>query len=131
MKAKCIAVWMDHASAQLMELTSGEMDSKIIVSEFTNEEKRETLQKGNKTTHNKEQRETHAFYKEIIASIKDYEEVLLFGPTDAKTELYNILKEDHHFDKVNVEARSVDRMTENQKHAFVKEYFYKHLVPIE
>ena len=42
----------------------------------------------------------------------------------------NILKADHHFDKINIETRQVDKMTENQQHAFVKEYFCKHLSPI-
>ena len=130
MKAKCIGIWMDHASAHLMELTSGEMVTKTIESKFTNEEKRETLHKGEKATHHKEQHEEFSYYKEIAESIKKYQEVLLFGPTEAKTELLNILKADHHFDKINIEKRQVDKMTENQEHAFVKEYFSKHLSPI-
>ena len=77
--------------------------------------------------HNKEQHEQLAYYKAIAAVIKNYEEVLLFGPTDAKTELFNLLKADHHFDKINIETKHADKMTENQQHAFVKEYFFKHL----
>ncbi len=38
----------------------------------------------------------------------------------------NVLKADHHFDKINIETRQTDKMTENQQHAFVKEYFFKH-----
>ena len=52
---------------------------------------------------------------------------MLFGPTDAKTELFNLLKADHHFDKINIETKHADKMTENQQHAFVREYFFKHL----
>lgn len=60
-----------------------------------------------------------------------YEEVLLFGPTEAKNELLNLLQADHHFDKINIEIRQANKMTENQQHAFVKEYFFKHLSPVE
>ena len=118
---------MDHASAHLMELTSGDMETKIINSTFTNEEKEKTLHKGEKAMHHKEQHERLAYFKEIAAVIKDYEKVLLFGPTDAKTELLNLLKADHHFDKINIETRRADKMTENQQHAFVKAYFFKYL----
>jgi hypothetical protein len=47
----------------------------------------------------------------------------LFGPTNAKTELINKLKEDHHFDEVKIEVKSADKMTENQQQAFVLEHF--------
>ena len=50
-----------------------------------------------------------------------------FGPTNAKTELLNMLRTDHHFDKIDIEVKNTDKMTENQEHAFVKEYFLKHL----
>lgn len=127
MKTKQIGIWMDHANANLMELTSGNMETKTINSTFTHQEKENTLHKGEKALHHKEQHEQLAYYKEIASVIKDYEEVLLFGPTNAKTELLNLLKADRHFDKINIETRQVDKMSENQQHAFVKEYFFKHL----
>jgi len=55
--------------------------------------------------------------------MKDYDEVLLFGPTNAKNELVNILKVDHHFDEIKIEVKPADKMTENQQLAFVKEHF--------
>ena len=65
MKGKYIGIWMDHASAHLMELTSGEMVTKTIESKFTHEEKRETLHKGEKAAHHKEQHEEFAYYNEV------------------------------------------------------------------
>ena len=127
MKTKQIGICMDHATANLIELTSGDMKTKTINSKFTHEEKEDALHKGEKVMHHKEQHEQLAYYKEIAAVVKNYEEVLLFGPTDAKSELLNLLKADHHFDKINIETKQADKMTENQQHAFVKEYFFKHL----
>ncbi len=62
-------------------------------------------------------------YKVISESIKKYDEVLLFGPTNAKVELSNILENDLSFSKINIEIRHADKMTENQEHAFVRDYF--------
>jgi len=126
MNIKQIGIWMDHASAHLMTLTSGNMETKIIDSKFTHEEKQDILHKGEKAMHHKEEQEQSAYYNAIASEIKQYEEVLLFGPTEAKSELLNLLKADHNFDKINMEIRSADKMTENQKHAFVKEYFLNH-----
>jgi len=125
-KTKKIGIWMDHASAHLMEITNGEMETKIIKLTFTHQEKQEILQKGQKVTHHKEKQEQLAYYKTIGAEIKQYEEVLLFGPTDAKIELLNLLKLDHHFDKIDIETRQADKMTENQQQAFVKKHFFTH-----
>lgn len=63
--------------------------------------------------------------KTIGESIKEYDDVLLFGPTNAKIELLNILEADLSFSKIKIETRQADKMTENQEHAFVKDYFSK------
>ena len=73
--------------------------------------------------HNKEQHWQSEYYKELGAEIKNYENVILFGPTDAKAELLNTLRSDPQFSKIKIETRQTDKMTENQQHAFVKEYF--------
>ena len=75
--------------------------------------------------HNKEQHEQSEYYKEIATVIRNYDDVILFGPTDAKVELVNILKADHHFVNIKIEVKETDKMTENQEHAFVSEYFSK------
>lgn len=129
MKTKFIGVCMDHASARLMELTSGDMETNTINSAFTHSQKETVLHKGEKAMHHKEQHEQLAYYKAIAAILKNYKEVLLFGPTDAKVDLLNLLKTDHHFDKIDIEVKGTDKMIENQEHAFVKEYFFKHLIP--
>jgi len=57
--------------------------------------------------------------------IKNYEDVIIFGPTNAKSELLNILKADHHFEKIKLEIEQTDKMSQNQQHAFVTDYFSK------
>jgi hypothetical protein len=128
MKTTSIGIWMDHSTAHLIELTSAAMHSTIIESAFTSEDKKEVLQKGEKAMHHKQLHEQLAYYKEIGAVIRNYKRVLLFGPTEAKTELLNILKGDALFNDISIHARQADKMTEPQKYAFVKDYFFKELI---
>jgi len=122
-KANCIGIWMDHSSANLMEFTTDPIETKTIESPFTHQEKEDGLVKSESLMHHKEQHEQKAFYKQLEGVIKDCTEVILFGPTDAKVELYNILRADHRFDHIKVEVAEADKMTENQQHAFVKKHF--------
>ncbi len=123
---KCLGIWMDHSAAHLMELKTSAIETKIIESKFTHEIKEESLRKSEKLMHNREQHEQSEYYKKLGDVIKNYEGVLLFGPTDAKVELFNVLKADHLFEKIKIEVKQADKMTENQEHAFVREYFSRH-----
>ena len=121
---KKLGIWMDHASAHLMEYND-DMTTDIILSESTHAEKAKTLQKGESMMHNKEKQQESAYYKALGDYIKNYDEVLLFGPTNAKVELLNILKADNRFSKIKIESMQADKMTENQAYAFVRDYFSK------
>ena len=124
--AKQLGIWMDHSTAHLMEFTADPIQTKIIQSKSTNQEKSHALGKNENLMHNKEQHQQSDYYKKLGEAIKNYDQVILFGPTNAKAELLNILTEDHHFSKIKIEAKQADKMTEPQQHAFVKEYFSKH-----
>jgi hypothetical protein len=126
MSTKRIGVYLDHANARLINFENGKWITKIIESTFTHDIKEETLPEGEKRMHNKEQHRELAYYKDIASAIAAYQEVLLFGPTGAKVELFNYLKTDRHFDKTDIETRQTDRLTENQEHAFIKDYFFSH-----
>lgn len=123
---KRLGIWMDHSSAHLMEYSKDPMKTQIIESNFTHQEKEHSLRKGENLMHNKEQQQQGAYYKALGESIKAYDEVILFGPTDAKTELFNLLTEDQQFSKIKLEVKQSDHMTENQEHAFVKDHFAPH-----
>ena len=119
---KNLGIWMDHSSANLMEFTT-DITTKIIASDFTHEVKETSLGKSENLMHNKEQHHQSEYYKKLAVVMRNYEEVLLFGPTTAKNELANLLKDDHHFVKIKVVVKHADKMTENQQHAFVRKHF--------
>ncbi len=114
---------MDHANAHVMEFTIDPIETKTITSKFTHEEKEHSLSLNENLMHNKEQHMQRDYYKKLGETIRNYGEEVLFGPTDAKVELFNILKKDHLFSNVKIEIKQTDKMTENQQHAFVKDHF--------
>ncbi len=125
-KVKNVGIWMDHASAHIIECTNEQIQSKTIVSEFTHNVKADSLNKKGEThMHNKEQHLQASYYKKLGEEIIHYQGVLLFGPTDAKVELFNILNADRRFANINIIMQQADKMTENQEHAFVRDYFSK------
>ncbi len=116
---------MDHANAHLMEFTTDPIITTTMDSNFTHEDKEQSLGKSENLMHQKEQHRQSEYYKKLGETIRNYESVILFGPTDAKVELYNVLRADHRFAKIKIEIKQADKMTENQEHAFVKEHFSK------
>jgi stalled ribosome rescue protein Dom34 len=123
MKAqKELGIWMDHATANLIDLDSRK-HSRSITSEFTFDTKEEALNRSEGLMHNKRQQMHEAYYKKIAGAILKYENVLLFGPTNAKTELHNYLNKDLHFKDINIDIESADKMTDNEKDAFVENHF--------
>ena len=118
-----IGVWMDHDSARLMEIVAGPLVPLTIKSTFDSDVKEQSVEKSEKGMHNRENHEQATYYKAIGKELLPFDDILLFGPTAAKSELFNLLKADHHFDHIKIETRQTDKMTQNQEHAFVREYF--------
>ena len=114
---------MDHSSAHLMEYSVEGKESTTIESSFTHDVKVKSLRKSEHTMHNKEQHLQNEFYKKLGEIIRNYDEIILFGPTDAKKELFNHLKADHLFAEKKINVKQTDKMTDNQQHAYVRQHF--------
>lgn len=121
---KQLGIWMDHSNAVLMELKNKIITTNNIESESTPQVKEKSfVVKGEKHMHVKEQHQQSSYYKKISDAIRNYHEVVIFGPTDAKVELFNLLKSDLLLADKKIEVKHSDKMTENQLHAYVREYF--------
>ena len=120
---KHLGIWMDHSIAHLMELKNNIIVTNTIESQSEPKENEENVLKDESHMLNKEQRELSAYYKKLCNVIKDYEAVVVFGSTEAKSELINFINAHHPLEKTKIEIKPADKMTENQRHAFVKEYF--------
>jgi stalled ribosome rescue protein Dom34 len=117
---------MDHSEAHLIAQDGDSLETTVIKSEFSHQDKQETLHRSENTMHHKEQHLQAEYYKKISQVVLNYDDVIVFGPTDAKLEFINILAEDALFDKIKIDVKPTDKMTENQEKAFVKEYFKFH-----
>jgi hypothetical protein len=120
---KKLGIWMDHAVSHVISIENDIMESQVIESNFSHEEKEESLSKSESLMHNKENHKQSAYYKQLQDIIRNYDDVLLFGPTSAKVELYNILKKDHRFANIKIEKKQTDKMHVNKMQEFVKDYF--------
>lgn len=119
---KLIGIWMDHSVANLIEQSLEGFITKTIKSDFSHQDKN-SINKNENLMHNKEQSQQYGYYKKIIEAVKEHDEIFLFGPTTAKNELLNLLKDDRHFEYKKIEAKDADKMTENQQEAFVRSHF--------
>ena len=120
---KQIGVWMDHSKAILIELYDHKLISKEIVIKQTPLEI-ENVDTHEVKEHSKEQSHNQSvFFQEITDTIRNYRNVLLFGPTDAKNELFNLLKADHNFANTIIELKTTDKMSTIEKQEFVIQYF--------
>ena len=120
---KSLGIWMDHSEAHLMTLTGDSIETTIIQSDSSSHNSESTSNSNENVMHNKENHSQATYYKNIGKIIREYDDVILFGPSTAKNELLNILKADHLFEDIKIDIKSSEKMTENQEHAFVKEYF--------
>ena len=122
---KKVGVWMDHSIAHLMEFSKHPFEITTIESKFTPEQKIGSAKKRQNNLHNKEKEEQTKYFKKIMNVISKYNEIILFGPTDAKQELFNIVVTDNRFQNSKVLVKQTDKMTPIQQEAFVTGYFVK------
>lgn len=124
--AKKLGIWMDHSNAHLMEFTTDPIVTKVLSSDFTHQGKENTLGRSENQMHNRENHQHAEYYKKLGEVIQHYEEIILFGPTDAKVELFNSIRKNNLFANKKIDVLQTDKMTENQEHAFVRNHFSKH-----
>lgn len=122
---KQLGIWMDHSTAHLVKISNGTIETNTIESQpaVQADADEQIVYKDESHSLNKEKRQLSTYYKELGDQILENDEVVLFGPTEAKSELVNLLKENHLFDKIKIEVKPADKMTEVQRNTFVKEYF--------
>jgi len=121
---KLLGIYMDCSNAYLMELIDKKIVSRNIEFESRNESAEVSTNKYSDSTFNDEKQQLQAaYYLEISEIIRNYNQVVLFGPAQIKNQLYNLLEFDHNFDHIKIKNINTDEMTENQIHTFLKEYY--------
>ncbi len=131
-----IAVWMDHHQAHLIYskgkdefaiesiVSAHDTHPRIDGEEATGATFGKNRESNNEyRKHNIDHNQLQEYYKVLQKVLLKYDEILLFGPTTAKEEFFNILFADKSFSGKRISMEAADKMTENQMIAYVKEYF--------
>ena len=121
--AKKMGVWMNNSIAHLMEFSSNPTATTTICAQFSQQEKEKDTEQNNSLQFNRQQHQQLAYFTKLGEAIKQYESVILFGPTYAKITLFNMLKANYLFSKIKIDVRQTEEMTENQQHDFVQAHF--------
>jgi hypothetical protein len=124
---KLLGIWMDHSNAHLIELKNNVISSETIEAESFIRTDEGINWKDESLIRNKEHIDLSNYFDKLIDLIKDYDEVLLFGPTEAKTELFNQIDHIKNLDMIKITIKTTDKMTKNQQYAFVREFFTERL----
>jgi len=121
---KKLGIYIDYTNAYFMELIDKNIVSRNIEFESidTNKDKTPIKKSDSADTSTVYHLQT-AYYLEICEIIRNYNQVVLFGPADVKNNLYSQLEFDHDFDHIKIQNVNTDKMTQNQIHNFVKEYY--------
>ncbi|MDN3677812.1 hypothetical protein QWY90_10875 [Flavobacterium paronense] len=117
-----IGIFMDYSIAHIMELSEIPNEIQTIESKFASkliEEKN----KGEKHLCKLAKECNAKYFKKIGETILLYSTVLLFGPTDAKADLYNMLSEDPRFFRIKAYLKETGIMTLNQRNKFMNDFF--------
>jgi hypothetical protein len=133
---KQTGIWLDSKAAHFIELVDGEMvgfrkfDSGRQLGSAKGGAHRGGRQGGTvagvseKTLANRHRNEEREYFEEVLEKMGDADEVIIFGPGEAKTHLSSFIKEHPHSFKPGLRAvLTTDRMTKNEKAAFVKRFF--------
>lgn len=96
---------MDHSIAYLMEFTSLYFEIQTIELKLTNQQKNLGLVEDESLIKSIEKKQLSDYYKKIGETVKNYKRVILFGPSDAKVELFDFLSEDERFLKIKFEIK--------------------------
>ena len=123
-----LGIWMDHSEAHLIEFSIDKVAIRTIHRDQS-EKSTDDQKRSEKQANNKKRNQQEAFYKKIWAIAKSYKQVLLFGPTEAKSEFFNEIRADHANDNVTITLRNTGKMTAEEMHEFVYKYFKPIMLP--
>lgn len=132
---KKVGLWIDHRKAVIVTITDKEEETKKIVSKVDKQPGRSDgirsttsyesqLVPADDSRERKFTGHLNAYYDEIIDSIGDAESIFLFGPGEAKGELKKRLERDN-LGICIAGIETVDKMTDGQIAAKVRQYFQK------
>ena len=125
---KNIGLWIDHREAVIVVISDkGEQTTRIKSDaekqiRFAGGSRKDGLQTTEAIRGKKLDTQLGKYIDDVIAHIRDAEIIQIFGPGEAKDELVKRLEKDGPKQRI-VEIETMDKMTDNQIAAKVREHF--------
>jgi len=128
-----VGLWIDHRKAIIVAVTDQGDETTLVISKVEKQRRRsgDSPLKGpydplQVPADDSRQRtftgHLNIYYDAVIASIRDADFILIFGPGEAKGEL-KVRLEKHHLGGRIMGIETVDKMTDRQIAAKVRQYF--------
>lgn len=120
-----VGVWIDHKNAVIVFVRGNEEEIKLISSNIERPHKQSgVVVPADDVLQRVQTEHLNKYYDEVILSLGKAEAILIMGAGEAKGELKKRIEINNHNQCV-VDVETVDKMTENQIVAKVREYFLK------
>ena len=131
---KQIGIWIDRRQAIIVSLMDSKETVKTMASQF---EKHTPTTGGGRASkpygsqeivagdrvERRSERHLDRYYEDVMAALAGADEIALFGPGQAKVEMKKRLEKSKPLSKKLKAVETVDKMTETQIRAKVKEFF--------
>ena len=128
-----VGLWIDHRKAIVVAITDEGVDIKLMISKVEKQLRRsgDSPLKGpyesQQVPADSSRQRTYTgllniYYDAVIASIRDAESIMIFGPGDAKGELKTRLERNNLGGRIE-DIETVDKMTDRQIAAKVRQHF--------
>ena len=131
-----VGLWIDHRKAVIVAVTDEGEEMELTISKVEKQLRRsgDSPLKGRYGSQqipaddSRQRRLTgqlNIYYDAVIASIRDADSILLFGPGEAKGELQERIEKSKLRGRI-VAVETVDKMTNRQIAAKARQYFHEH-----
>lgn len=123
-EAKKVAVYVDYFMSNIIEYLNSASRVKTIKSNFIPVEMEKMILIGEDYTRYKQPNEQQEYYLKLRNELLHYNCILLFGPTNAKIQLLNILKIGNKFSVTKIIIKNTEKLSDEQQIEFVNDCFY-------
>jgi len=131
---KKIGIWLDQKEANIITLLDDSFQKKTIYSDIEFRERYDGEKKqfgrfgdqylnSEQSKSNKISEQTNRYLNTIISEIKNVDELFVFGPAQTKIKLERAIQNHPNLTSKLKEILNAEKMSENQKVAYVKNYF--------
>jgi len=131
---KKTGIWLDQKEASIITLADDSFQKKTIYSDIETRERFEGEKKqfgrfGDQYLNNEQSKsnriseQTNRYLNAILSELKNTDELFLFGPAQTKVKLEKAILNNPDLSSKLKEILNAEKMSENQKVAYVKKYF--------